>query len=268
MAKDEWMDLYLGSSEERSNVNKVFVEAETQERIENLIKATFVLNHIVNFNAKCISDQFKAAREKAKADPNASKSDKRTSFRLRVRMSAKHTLMAEWYRAKMSFGSVKFDNQSRGGKYSYSARTFYGQPRWLQDFARDAEAQLEMLRKQNDMLFIIRKNLYELSKMVAEYHRIAEGNGNDVVSPKEVSKSLSAFFVPEGNNPVADKGQTASVGYSNVSVDEKKSKGAKRAKDAHDARRVTGDKIQALLNLNYPELARKKKEEEEENDLE
>lgn len=260
---DKWVDLFLGSAEDRLSIDPVDVEIDTQECIENLVKATIGLNHIVNFNAKCIADRFKLAREAAKANNDSPKKDKTTSFRLRVRMSDKHTLMAEWYRTKMSFGRLNFDNKSRNRKYSYPASTFYGQPAWVQDFARQAEAKLGVLRKQNEMLFIIRKNLYELSKMVAEYHRIAAGNNLDDKTQNAVSEMLSEFFVEGENKEMAYNEQKDLEIEHGISDDNKK---IKKAKDVHDRRRITGEKMLALLNQYYPELTKKKNEDENEED--
>lgn len=271
--QDKWMDLFLGSAEDRKNINERNVEIETQNRIENLVKATIALNHIFNVNAQLIADDFAAARAAAKFNKN--QRDQKTSFRLRVRMTDSHTLSAEWYKTNSSFGRIKFDNKNRNRSYYYSARTFYGQSDWVQDFARQAEAKLGLLRKQNDILHIIRKYLYELSASVADYHRLVAGNTSNESARAQINTMLGSYFV-NGEQTVAENAESTfededltvekedSMKGENSASDKKK-KVAKlpprNTKDEHFSRRVTGAKMKELLKKNYPQLNSQRDEE-------
>ena len=165
---DKWYELINATSQERTAIDLEELEEETQDRIERLAKATFLLNHIVCFNAKRIQDEYKNiytnVKEREKLLPENERG-KKSNLRFRVRLSKKHTLMAEWYREKYRYGEICHETLSRDYKYAY----------WAKDNGKRAEKRLSILREQNDLLHSMRKILYRLSDLTASYHALSRG---------------------------------------------------------------------------------------------
>ena len=157
---DKWYELINATSQERTAIDLEELEEETQDRIEQLAKATFLLNHIVCFNAKRIQDEYKniytdiKEREKLLHE---SERGKKSNLRFRVRLSKKHTLMAEWYREKYRYGEICHETLSRDYKYAYSPKVFNKEPSWAKENGKRAEKRLSILREQNDLLHSMRK---------------------------------------------------------------------------------------------------------------
>lgn len=160
-----------GTPDDGLTVNQIKLEKEIQKIIADMLERTITLNHAVVYDAKCISDEFKQARASAKSSWNLNPREKNTTFRHRVRMTKHHTLQDEWFKAFRSFGEVKFRSFSRRGKYTYPKKLFQKQPKWVRDFAQQAEVKLTLLRQQNDLLFKTRKELYLLSDLIARFYR-------------------------------------------------------------------------------------------------
>ena len=176
---DKWYDLINASAQERTAISLKEVEEETQDRIEALVKATFMLNHIVCFNAKRIQDEYKNiytdVKEREKQLPESERG-KKSNLRFRVRLSKKHTLMAEWYREKYRYGEIYHETLSRDYKYAYSPKVFNKEPTWAKENGKRAEKRLSILREQNDLLHSMRKILYRLSDLTASYHALSTGS--------------------------------------------------------------------------------------------
>lgn len=175
---DKWYELINATSQERTAIDLEELEEETQDRIEQLAKATFLLNHIVCFNAKRIQDEYKNIYTNVKEREkllHESERGKKSNLRFRVRLSKKHTLMAEWYREKYRYGEICHETLSRDYKYAYSPKVFNKEPSWAKENGKRAEKRLSILREQNDLLHSMRKILYRLSDLTASYYALSRG---------------------------------------------------------------------------------------------
>lgn len=100
---------------------------------------------------------------------------KKSNLRFRVRLSKKHTLMAESYREKYRYGEICHETLARDCKYAYSPKVFNKEPSWAKENGKRAEKRLSILREQNDLLHAMRKILYRLSDLTASYHALSKG---------------------------------------------------------------------------------------------
>ena len=203
--KDKWFDLFNASSEERSAIDPRDVEIEIQSKIFELTQATFLLNHLINFNAKRIQDEYKTlystVRRMEKQKPESERS-KKSNLRIRVRMSKKHTLMSEWYREKYCFGEIVHDTLSRDYKYTYSPKIFNREPEWAKENGKLAEKRLGILREQNDLVHSMRKILYRISELTANYYALKELPSD---LENEVSADILALAGLSDNDLVSEK---------------------------------------------------------------
>ena len=170
-----------------------------------LSKATFLLNHLINFNAKRIQDEYKTlystVRRMEKQKPESERS-KKSNLRIRVRMSKKHTLMSEWYREKYCFGEIVHDTLSRDYKYTYSPKIFNREPTWAKENGKLAEKRLGILREQNDLVHSMRKILYRISELTANYYTLKELPSD---LENEVSADILALAGLSDNDLVSEK---------------------------------------------------------------
>lgn len=247
MSNEIWVDLLMGTSEDRRNFSEVKAEMLTQEKIESLVMGCFEVNRIINYQAKRIDEEFDLVRSNAAIDEK-----KPTNLRHRVRMTEKHTMRDEWYKVKMSFGKPKFKNLDRKGKYSFSVQELRGQPQWVRDYFKQTEDKLTLLRMQNDVLSSIRKSLYHLSDLFAKFHRLQNGDAG-------VSANILASIYGQnlGDNKVG-------LPVSSTGDESEETKDQKKLKDIHDLRKIDGVKMQAILDNKYPQFAKIGSTEDEE----
>ena len=81
MSNEIWVDLLMGTSEDRRNFSEVKAEMLTQEKIESLVMGCFEVNRIINYQAKRIDEEFDLVRSNAAIDEK-----KPTNLRHRVRV--------------------------------------------------------------------------------------------------------------------------------------------------------------------------------------
>lgn len=168
---DKYYDLLMGTPDDRRKADQSELRRAIQMQMTKMGKEIDELNHMVVFHAMRISYEFKQARAKAKSDPDLNPQERDTCFRYRVQMTEQNRLKDGWYRLQQGYSGMQY-RRLKKGKYSYSLAPFKGQPGWVTDFFKKAEAKLTLLRKQDEALLKARKNLERLSEMFAQYDRL------------------------------------------------------------------------------------------------